>query len=109
VSPNLNFLQGFCLTNNTPDSIYAFLGAHPERAARFGNAMVAYSKKPELAPEFLTDHFDWASLPNDAKVVHIGGGTGPYAVALAKKFQNLSVVVQDLGFMMGEREGGVPE
>ncbi|EPE26281.1 S-adenosyl-L-methionine-dependent methyltransferase [Glarea lozoyensis ATCC 20868] len=99
---------GFCLANNTTDSIYAFLGANPTRAARFGNAMVAYSKKPEFSPAYLTDHFDWSSL-GAATVVHLGGGTGFYAMELAKKFADLKVVVQDMAFMMGPAEAGVPE
>jgi thiamine monophosphate synthase len=46
--------------------------------------MVTYGKKHEHDPAFITDHFDWASLGN-AKVIHVGGGTGHYAMALAKK------------------------
>jgi hypothetical protein len=105
-SNNLN--KGFCLVNNTEDSIYAFLGAHPERAARFGNAMATYLKKPEHDPVYITDHYDWASL-GDSKVIHLGGGSGQYAMALAKKHKNLQVVVQDMAFMMGPAEGGLPE
>ncbi|THV44382.1 hypothetical protein BGAL_0657g00010 [Botrytis galanthina] len=99
---------GFCIENSTTDSIYAFLGAHPERAGRFGNAMVSYMKKPEHDPKYITDYFDWASL-GEARVIHVGGGPGMFAMALAKKHSNLKVVVQDMAFMMGPAEAGVPE
>lgn len=100
--------QGYCLANDTSDSIYTFLGAHPERAGRFGNAMVAYARKPEHDPAFITDYYDWAFL-GTTRVIHVGGGSGHYAMALAKKHTNLQLVVQDLEFMMGPGEAGVPE
>lgn len=56
------FLKDFTISNNTSDSIYAYLGSHPERAGRFGNAMAAYLKKPEQSPHYITDFYDWASL-----------------------------------------------
>ncbi|KAH8646476.1 S-adenosyl-L-methionine-dependent methyltransferase [Tricladium varicosporioides] len=99
---------GFCVANETTESIYTFLGSHPERATRFGNAMIAYGMKPEHDPAYITDYFDWASL-GQAQVVHICGGTGYFAMALAKRHSNLRVVVQDVAMMMGPAEAGVPE
>lgn len=99
--------QGFSLTNNTTDSIYAVLGADPERAGRFGQAMMVYASKPEHDPAYLTDYYDWASL-GPVTVVHIGGGAGQAAAALAKSHSNLSLVVQDQDFMMGPKEAGLP-
>lgn len=61
------------MANNTTESIYAVLGADPERASRFGHAMMVYGSKPEHSPAFITDHYDWASL-GQANVVHVGGG-----------------------------------
>ncbi|TEY28929.1 hypothetical protein BOTCAL_0989g00010 [Botryotinia calthae] len=89
-----------CIENNTTDSIYAFLGAHSERAGRFANAMVSHLKKPEHDPKYITDYVDWASL-REAQVTHLGVGPGIFAMALAKQHSNLKVVVQDMAFMMG--------
>lgn len=100
--------KGFTVVNNTTDSIYAFLGAHPERAGRFGNAMASYLQKPEHSSRYITDFYDWTAL-GEAKVVHLGGGSGHFATALAKKHAKLSVVVQDMPFMFGPGEAGVPE
>ncbi|CAG8950964.1 hypothetical protein HYFRA_00006361 [Hymenoscyphus fraxineus] len=99
---------GYTVENKTTDSIYAFLGANPERAGRFGNAMAAYLQKPEHSPHYITDYYDWASL-GSATVVHLGGGAGQFAIEIAKKHANLSMIVQDMGFMMGPREAGVPD
>lgn len=96
------------MANNTTESIYAVLGADPERAGRFGHAMMVYGSKPEHSPAFITDHYDWASL-GQAKVVHVGGGPGHIATALATRHANLSLVVQDQEFMMGLKEAGLPE
>ena len=70
--------------------------------------MAAYATKPEHDPAYITDLYDWASL-GKALVVHVGGGAGYFAIALAKTHSNLRLVVQDVKFMMGPAEAGVPE
>lgn len=96
------------MANNTTDSIYAVLGGDPERAGRFGQAMMVYGSKPEHSPVFITDYYDWASL-GQAKVVHVGGGPGQIATALAQRYANLNLIVQDQAFMMGPKESGLPQ
>lgn len=99
---------GFSVANNTTESIYAVLGGDPERASRFGHAMMAYATKPEHSPSYITDYYGWASL-GPAQVVHIGGGQGHFAIALASRFSNLSFTVQDMAQMIGGAEAGVPK
>lgn len=99
---------GFSVANNTTDSIYAVLGSDPERAGRFGHAMMAYASKPEHSPSYITDYYDWASL-GSSQVVHVGGGQGHFAIALASRFSNLSVQVQDMAQMIGDSETRLPE
>ena len=70
--------------------------------------MATYATKPEHSPSYITDHYDWTSL-GDSKVIHLGGGAGHDAMALAQKHSNLEVVVQDMAFMMGPAENGLPE
>jgi ubiquinone/menaquinone biosynthesis C-methylase UbiE len=38
---------------------------------------------------------DWASLPQGAKVVDVGGGIGMSSLTLARTFSNLNMIVQD--------------
>ncbi|KAF5312468.1 hypothetical protein D9619_003733 [Psilocybe cf. subviscida] len=40
--------------------------------------------------------FDWPSLPAGSIVVDVGGGVGTSSLALAKKFPEIKIVVQDL-------------
>lgn len=95
------------MANNTTDSIYAVLGGNPDCARRFGCVMMVYGMKPEHSPSFITDHYDWAAL-GKAKIVHVGGNQGHFAMALASRFSNLDLVVQDMRQMLGN-EVGQPE
>ncbi|KAF9449490.1 S-adenosyl-L-methionine-dependent methyltransferase [Macrolepiota fuliginosa MF-IS2] len=45
--------------------------------------------------ETLVHGFDWGTLPPDSLVVDVGGGTGRPALALAKAFSHLKILVQD--------------
>jgi len=54
------------------------------------------AQRPQLRLSHVTDNYDWGSLGEKAQVVDIGGGNGHVAVALARQFGNLSVVVQDM-------------
>jgi trans-aconitate methyltransferase len=44
----------------------------------------------------LTDGWSWAALPSPATVVDLGGSHGDAAFALAQKYANLHIIVQDL-------------
>jgi hypothetical protein len=99
---------GFCLANDTPESIYQVLGAQPERAVRFGNAMAVYAKRPENDLAYLTDHYDWASLGR-ATVVDLGGARGHVSMAIASKFPDLNMIVQDMPPIIAGAASGVPE
>ena len=39
--------------------------------------------------------FDWKSLPQNALVVDVGGGVGSAALALAKAYPRLKIIIQD--------------
>ncbi|KJZ71732.1 hypothetical protein HIM_08874 [Hirsutella minnesotensis 3608] len=99
---------GFSLANDTSESLYSILGRNPERAALFANAMKIYTVKPEYNPSYIVDHYDWASL-GDAQVVDIGGSQGHIAMALARRFSNLKIVVQDMEQVVQHAGARVPE
>ncbi|KAI0139844.1 S-adenosyl-L-methionine-dependent methyltransferase [Xylariaceae sp. FL1272] len=99
---------GFCIANNTEKDVYTVLGSDLERAGRFGCALMAYSKKPEHDPKYITECYDWKSL-GQVKVVYVAGGSGDYGIALAKSHDNLRIVVQDMAQMMGPGEDAVPD
>ncbi|KAK3319407.1 S-adenosyl-L-methionine-dependent methyltransferase [Apodospora peruviana] len=62
---------------------------------KFGEAM-RVSMGIIHGAESLVKGFDWEELGRGAVVVDLGGGNGHNAVAIAKEFPNLKVVVQDL-------------
>lgn len=57
--------------------------------------MEVFSQRPQFSLSYITDHYDWASL-GQAQVVDIGGSQGHVSVALARRFPNLSTIVQDM-------------
>ncbi|MCJ1432481.1 hypothetical protein MMC27_001838 [Xylographa pallens] len=87
---------GFAMANQCEDSAYEILAREPERAKRFMNCMAMVLTGPGYAMKSITDHDVWNKIPNDGTVVDVGGSHGETAVALAKKFPALELVVQDL-------------
>ncbi|KAK4500835.1 hypothetical protein PRZ48_009027 [Zasmidium cellare] len=100
----------FNIANNTPKPIFTFFSEDaPERAARFKGAMSFHEHFPGLERTFTVDGFDWASLPENATVVDIGGSHGGMSVDLAKAFPKLKFVVQDLPEVIDEASAKLPE
>lgn len=66
-----------------------------ERAKRFGEAMSFFTTDPGFSLHHLTDGYPWDSI-SKGTVVDLGGSHGDAAFALARKYNNLSLVVQDL-------------
>lgn len=63
--------------------------------------MKVMASKPEYALSYGTNYYDWGSL-GSAQVVDVGGAKGHFALALAEKFQNLSIMVQDTAAVVQE-------
>ncbi|KAK8067560.1 hypothetical protein PG996_006672, partial [Apiospora saccharicola] len=97
---------GFALGKNTTKSIYELLAETPELALRFSGSMGALSASEEYDLTFVLDHYDWASL--GAARVDIGGSEGHVSVALAKRFPNLELVVQDMAQVLGQGAANLP-
>lgn len=120
--------QGFALANGTVASTLAILGSDPARAARFGRAMSIYATKPEYAPSYLTEYYDWGGLVPVAppqggdggsqqqqapvRVLAIGGGSYLHVVVeLVRRFANLDVTVSDTAATLPalpDRDAAVP-
>ncbi|KAK3360902.1 S-adenosyl-L-methionine-dependent methyltransferase [Lasiosphaeria ovina] len=101
---------GFSLGHNTSESIYGVIGGGgPELAVRFATAMAVYASRPEYSPAFIVDHYDWAALGPETRVVDVGGAQGHVAMALARGHANLaSVLVQDMAVVVAGADAGVP-
>ncbi|EDO00422.1 hypothetical protein SS1G_14292 [Sclerotinia sclerotiorum 1980 UF-70] len=101
-------VKGFSLSNNAIEPIYTLVGSSPERAVRFANAMKVFSTRPEYDPSYIVENYDWASL-GQSQVVDIGGAQGHTAMELAKCFEGLNILVQDMDKVVENAELGVPE
>lgn len=57
--------------------------------------MEVMTAKPEFDLSYATDYYNWAAL-GEIQVVDVGGGGGHFATALARKHDNIRIVVQDM-------------
>ncbi|KAI3319696.1 S-adenosyl-L-methionine-dependent methyltransferase [Xylariaceae sp. AK1471] len=76
--------------------MFDILATNPERAARFAAGMRLYAGRPDLDVRHLVDAWPWNELPNGATVIDVGGSHGEAAIALARAFPSLNLVVQDI-------------
>ncbi|USP77674.1 hypothetical protein yc1106_04948 [Curvularia clavata] len=86
---------GFSLGHETDLSFYQALASDPERARRFGEGMSFFTTGEGFSLRHLTDGYPWESVA-PGTVVDMGGSHGDAAFALARKFPNLHLIVQDL-------------
>ncbi|CZT16505.1 related to sterigmatocystin 8-O-methyltransferase precursor [Ramularia collo-cygni] len=77
-------------------SFYLHLAKDPEKIRRFTHCMSQAIAGPPWSMDHLTDNFPWADY-GSGTVVDVGGSTGQAAFAIAKKFPNLKLIVQDMG------------
>ncbi|KAI1371154.1 S-adenosyl-L-methionine-dependent methyltransferase [Hypoxylon crocopeplum] len=85
----------FSLANNNEGSVYEVFTRYPEKALRFAAGMKTFGVLPGFGLSCAVDGYDWAALGR-AHIVDVGGSQGSMAVALAKRFPELSLVVQDM-------------
>lgn len=91
-----NSLQGFSVAHNTEKSMFAWLSDHPKEADDFYKAMRDFAQRPGLEPKHVVEGHPWASLPDGATVVDVGGSHGMIAIELARTYPALNFVVQDI-------------
>ncbi|KAH7087020.1 putative Sterigmatocystin 8-O-methyltransferase [Paraphoma chrysanthemicola] len=97
---------GYSLANNTSETIYQVFSKDMERASRWAKGMQIFTERPQFNLAYTTDYYDWESL-GKAQVVDVGGSSGHVSLALARKFSNLSLIVQDMEQMVAN--ASVPE
>lgn len=101
------YLKGFSLANQTDLSFYGVLEQTPERARRFGEAMSTFTTDEGYSLSHITDGYPWGKI-SSGTVVDLGGSHGDAAFALAHKYPNLNLIVQELPQVVAnakEREG----
>lgn len=96
----------FNLAMNTPLPIFEFLQNEPARAHRFRNTMAGLIQRAHLSLDHLVEGFNWASLPDQAVVVDVGGSSGHCSMAIAAANPHLRFIVQDLDSALGCHKAG---
>lgn len=86
----------FSLAMDTTDNFFDYLKKTPDMTALFSGYMRSVTASRPWSLDHAVQSFDWGSLPQGAKVVDIGGSHGQLCVEVAKEFQNLEFIVQDL-------------
>ncbi|KZV75021.1 S-adenosyl-L-methionine-dependent methyltransferase [Peniophora sp. CONT] len=69
------------------------LPGNERQRERFGAAMLGITALAH--PDSILEVLDWASLPAGSVVVDVGGGVGTQMILLARKFDDLKLVVQE--------------
>lgn len=73
-----------------------FLGSEPERAKRFA-AMSLFNNSPGMGTGYVVENYVWTlSTDSPVTVVDVGGSQGVVAIPLARKYPNVTCIVQDL-------------
>jgi len=75
--------------------MYEVFARDAERASRFARGMQIFNEHPQFDIFYVTDHYDWEAL-GQAQFVDVGGSRGHVSLALVKRFNRLSLIVQDM-------------
>lgn len=86
----------FSLAMDTTDNFFDYLKKTPDMTALFSGYMRSVTASRPWSLDHAVQSYDWGSLPQGAKVVDIGGSHGQLCVEVAKEFQSLEFIVQDL-------------
>lgn len=86
----------FSLAMDTTGNFFDYLKKTPDMTALFSGYMRSVTASRPWSLHHAVQSFDWGSLPQGSKVVDIGGSHGQLCVEVAKEFQGLEFIVQDL-------------
>ncbi|KAK1714164.1 O-methyltransferase [Colletotrichum lupini] len=86
----------FNVAENTTDPFFDHIRKNPDLTSVFSSYMRNVTASRPWSLAHAVECFDWASLPEGAKVVDVGGSHGQLAVHVASKFPHLKYIVQDL-------------
>ncbi|KAF8206050.1 O-methyltransferase-domain-containing protein [Mycena galopus ATCC 62051] len=94
---NLRTLFGIAIKDTTQSHRLFTGGDSPLRRQCAYMKLYSFKGYAEMnPPSTVLDAFPWASLPEGAVVVDVGGGIGSAALLLGQKHPHLRVIVQDL-------------
>ena len=86
----------FNLAMGTDQPFFDLLRTDSKMNTMFSGYMRVVTSSEGASSKHLVEGFDWASLPDGATVVDVGGSGGHSSIAIAERFPRLNFVVQDL-------------
>lgn len=99
--------QGYNLSNSTEDSAFTHMAKFPGRAERFARAMSLFSMGPGYAPKWLVENYPWESL-GAGTLVDVGGSNGEYSIAIAQKYPQIKLIIQDRPDVITKAKSNAP-
>jgi hypothetical protein len=78
------------------ESAFSYWDKHPEIAAPFIAGMAYWNTAPGFEAHKVLDQFDFASLPEGARFVDLGGSLGHTCMEVARAHPHIHTIVQDL-------------
>lgn len=104
-----NQSQAYARANGTERSTYEIIGKDPARAAGFADTIQVFSSSCAYNVRYTLDSFYWSIL-SEANVVDVGASREHVAIALARRYSNLRLLVQDSkGMISGATDMVKPE
>lgn len=101
-------LQAYCLAHNMTENPFDVWEREPARVKRFADAMNFLHSDSGFQPESMIEGYDFASF-GDAIFVDIGGSTGYVSIMLARRFPQITCIVQDMPATVKEGKEQLPE
>lgn len=100
-------MKGYNLANDTDDSAFAHMAKYPGRPEQFARAMSLFSMGPGYSPRWIIENYPWGSL-SSGTLVDVGGSKGEYGIAIAQKYPQIKVVIQDLPDVIQKAQSSAP-
>ncbi|KAH8786018.1 sterigmatocystin 8-O-methyltransferase [Diaporthe sp. PMI_573] len=98
----------FNLAHNVKGTYFENVAKDAKNAELFASGMATQWELPGYELHHLLDGYDWAGLGN-AKVIDVGGFRGRISIALAERFPNLDLLVQDMEMNEADAHAAVPD
>lgn len=91
-----SYETAFNIALDTDLPFFDYLSRNPTRMALFSEYMQSVRSSDGVSLRHLISGFAWNTIRDGGVVVDVGGSTGSAAMALAEKFPQIRLVVQDL-------------
>ncbi|TKX24904.1 O-methyltransferase-like protein 9 [Elsinoe australis] len=107
--PSQNPPTPFNIAFSTPHNSATWASLSPAWSPIYTNLMTSFLHNPLFSASHLLTSYPWSSLAPGSLVLDLGGNTGFLAIALARAFPPLQLLVQDLPLPVARGRETLPE